>query len=141
MIKKSTGRSQITINWDEVDKYLIAGCNGQEIADILGICNDTLFNRCKEVHNMSFSDYSAKKRQKGNALLNMKQFQIAMNGNVSMLIWLGKQRLCQSEQPKPKEEFNGNLANLLDLFHLMEEGSDLPALIELAKKQKSSVNS
>ena len=115
------GRPKITINWAEVDKYLIAGTSGQHIADTLGICNDTLFNRCKEIYKMNFSDYSAKKRQKGNSMLHYKQFQVAMGGNVSMLVWLGKQRLGQKEDPRSVEGFDGKLGEFLDYLKGMEK--------------------
>lgn len=136
MATKTMGRNKITIDWEEVDKFLMAGCSGQQVADTLGICNDTLFNRCNEVHKMTFSDYSAKKRRKGNSYLHAKQYQVAMGGNVSMLIWLGKQRLQQTDQPLVKQEFNGSLASLLDVMHLVKTSDDFDALVKLAKDNK-----
>ena len=117
----TAGRPKIDINWDEVEKYLIAGVSGQHIADTLGIHADTLYSRCKEIYKMNFSDYSAKKRQKGNSMLHYKQFQTAMGGNVSMLVWLGKQRLGQKEDPKGQEGFDGKLGEFLDYLKAMEK--------------------
>ena len=40
----------------------------------------------------------------GKIELRKKQWEIAMDGNVKMLIWLGKQYLGQSESPEVKWE-------------------------------------
>ena len=110
--KKSPTKQKIPIDWREVDKYLIGGALGTQVAAALGVCPDTLYDRCVEDHKILFSEYSAKKRQKGDMMLHAKQFQVAMNGNVSMLIWLGKQRLGQREpeiiqkDPENKCTFN-----------------------------------
>ena len=117
----AAGRPKIDIKWDEVEKYLIAGASGQAIADTLGICNETLYRRCKEIYKMNFTDYVAKKRQKGNSMLHYKQYQAAMDGNVSMLIWLGKQRLGQKEDPKGLEGFDGKLGEFLDYLKAMDQ--------------------
>ena len=124
MKANKVGRPKVTIKWDEVDKYLIAGCSGQHIADTLGICNETLYDRCKAIYKMNFSDYSSKKRQKGNSMLHYKQFQAAMDGNVSMLIWLGKQRLGQKEDPKGQEGFDGRLGEFLDHIKNMKKSEE-----------------
>ncbi len=110
----TTVKPRIKINWEDVEKYLIAGCTGTQVAAKLGFHKDTLYDRCVKENNMSFSDYSAKKRQKGNSLLHAKQFQVAMGGNTALLVWLGKQRLGQEESPKNAEGFDGTLAELLD---------------------------
>lgn len=100
--KKSQTKQPIKVDWSEVDKYLVGGAKGTEVAAALGIHYDTLAARCKDEQGMLFSEYTAKKRQKGGLMLHVKQFQIAMGGNVSMLIWLGKNRLGQSD----KEDIN-----------------------------------
>lgn len=130
------GRKQIPIDWAEVDKYLVSGSSGIEVAACLGIHHDTLYDRCVKEFKISFSEYTAKKRQKGNSFLHAKQYQVAMSGNTTMLVWLGKQRLSQSDQPKQKDEFNGSLANLLDVMHLIKSSEDFDALVSLAKKDK-----
>jgi len=118
------GRPKININWAEVEKYLMAGCSGTQIAAALGIHKDTLYERCKTEHGMIYSNYSAEKRQKGNSALLGKQFQVAMSGNVSMLVWLGKQRLGQQETPKLTDGFNGKLAEFLDEIKKMNKAKE-----------------
>lgn len=134
--RPNAGRKQITIDWKIVDSYLASGCTGTEVAAQLGIYPDTLYRRCISEKKKNFADYAAEKRQKGDSMLKAKQFGVAMGGNTTMLVWLGKQRLNQSEQPKGKEEFNGKLANLLDALHLINDQEEFDMLIKKSKEQK-----
>jgi len=134
MAKKPKTKHRIPIDWSLVDKYLIGGAKGTEIAGAIGVHEETLYNRCKEEQGMIYTAYSAKLKQKGDTMLHTKQFQVAMNGNTSMLIWLGKQRLGQTDQPKNSDTFNGSLASLLDVMHLIKTSSDFDALVKMANK-------
>ena len=87
------GRPKAKIDWNEVDNYLKAQCNGTGIAGILGIAPLTLYRACKDTHNVNFDTYSAQKKGEGKELLKAKMFSTAMTGNVSMQIWLSKQYL------------------------------------------------
>jgi hypothetical protein len=115
-------RPSIPINWDLVDNYLVAGCPGTEIAGIIGCHPETLYDRCVQEKGICFSEYSAKKRSKGDGLLRAKQFSEALKGDRGMLIWLGKNRLGQKDNPQTQEEFSGQLAQLLDM--LLKSGKD-----------------
>ena len=46
-------------------------------------------------------------------MLRVKQFEVAINGSIPMLIWLGKQRLGQAEKAQATPEW---LARLLEQF-------------------------
>ena len=127
------GRKRQPIKWDVVDKFLMAGSNGVQIASVCGISDDTLYRRTMEEKGVPFATYSTIQRQKGNSMILGKQYQKAMEGNVSMLIWLGKQRLGQTDQPKEKEEFNGSLAGILDVMHMIKSSGDFSALVQKAK--------
>ena len=98
------GRPQANIDWQKVDKYLQAQCDGVGIAGILGIHPNTLYEACKDKYKISFSEYSAQKKGEGVELLKAKQFQIGMAGDKGMLIWLGKQYAGQSERQDIKHE-------------------------------------
>jgi len=100
--QKRKGRSKVAINWQEVEKLLEAGCKTGEVAGYFGIDSKTLYNRCEQDLNMTFSALKQQKRKKGNSMLRTKQFAKALNGDSTMQIWLGKQRLEQSE-PKDKQ--------------------------------------
>lgn len=112
------GRKRIKIDWNKVDKMLAAGCNGVEICGALGISYDTLTRACNREKKAEFADYSAQKRASGDNLLRMAQFKNAMAGNVSMQIWLGKNRLNQTDKPQSdhdsSEDLITGLAILLD---------------------------
>jgi len=91
-------RPAAKIDWDLVDEYLEAGCEGVEIAGLLGVHPETLYNHCETEHKMGFSHYRATKRAKGDAILRKVQYDIAKEGDKAMLIWLGKNRLGQAEK-------------------------------------------
>ena len=92
------GRPKANIDWKRVDHLLTCQCDGVGIAGILGIHPNVLYEACKEVNKLSFSEYSAQKKSEGKELLRAKQFETAMNGNVTMQIWLGKQHLDQKDR-------------------------------------------
>ncbi len=96
--KRSTGRPKAVIDWNQVGKLLEAGGSAVGIAAMLGIDVKTLYNRCETDNKITFSAYSQQKLAKGDELLRSKQFQVAMAGDKTMLIWLGKQRLNQSDK-------------------------------------------
>lgn len=106
------GGNKVVIDWSLVDKLLIAGCSGAEIADSIGIHKNTLYNRCRDDFQMNFDDYKTSKKNKGNSLLRAKQFEIAMNGDKSMLVWLGKNRLGQSDVQKFDHTTKGEKINV-----------------------------
>ena len=97
-------RPKKNIDWREVDKYLVAGATGTEVAAVLGIHAHTLYKRCEEDHKISFSDYLQQKREKGDSMIKLKQFEQAMEGDRGMLVWLGKNRLNQSDKKEIKHD-------------------------------------
>ena len=96
--KKKPGRPKVVIDWAKVDKYLMAGCTGTGIAGILGIHEDTFYRACERDNKVGFAAYSQQKGEIGDGMLKFKQFDLAMKGDVRMLIWLGKQRLDQKDK-------------------------------------------
>ena len=100
--KRKVGRPRAVIDWDKVDKLLMAGCSGVEIAGYYGLHFDSLYKYCRLEKKMNFSEYSTLKKAHGNSLLKAKQFEIAMAGDKTMLVWLGKNRLDQSDKVEKK---------------------------------------
>ena len=92
------GRPKADIDWAVVGKLLEAGCAGTDIASQLGISATTLQRRCRADNKVSFAAFSQQKRMSGDNLLRAAQYKTAMEGNTTMLIWLGKQRLGQSDK-------------------------------------------
>ncbi len=89
-------RPQKEINAEQVQKLAAIGCTDKEIADIVGCSHDTLTRRFKE--DLAFG------RANGRTSLRRKQWEVALSGNVTMLIWLGKQQLGQSDKQEIKSE-------------------------------------
>lgn len=91
-------RPKADIDWKRVDELLEADCEGTEIAAYLGLNPLTLYKRCEQDNKISFSKYLQEKKASGNSILKETQFKIAKKGDRVMLIWLGKQRLGQSDK-------------------------------------------
>lgn len=102
---KKMGRPPIV--WDEdkwkmFDAMCACGALEEDIAEAIGVDRDTLTAICKrERGGLTFSAYRALKKSKGRISLAAKQLEVAMGGNIAMLIWLGKQWLGQKE---PKQD-------------------------------------
>lgn len=93
------GRPEIEIDMKVVDDLLISGCNGCQVAAYLGVHEDTLYNQIKRNYGINFSDYTAKKRSKGDAMIHAAQFRKALKQDNTMMVWLGKNRLGQRDTP------------------------------------------
>ena len=91
------GRPKSDIDWKKVDELLEAGCSGVEIAANIGVSCPTLYDRCQTDNNKLFSEYSQEKQSKGDSILRKVQFDKALTGDNTILIWLGKCRLKQKE--------------------------------------------
>lgn len=93
--------------WDQLNSDIVWGSEAY-CAEKLGIDVNTLASRIKEKYGLSFSEYKKKRREPLLINLLIKQYEVALQGNVSMLIWLGKQYLGQTdkhedEDAKPSE--------------------------------------
>lgn len=93
-------RPKVPIDGEEVYKLASLGLTQIEIADVLGASNSTICRRF------------AKEWTKGHATLKRslrrKQTEVALSGNVTMLIWLGKNMLGQAD--KQEVEHSGSIA-------------------------------
>jgi len=103
-------RKKIEIDWQKVAEYLHAQCSGSAIASILGIHENTLYDRCRIDNNVEFMTFSAKKKSEGKELLRKNMFDIAMKGNVVMNIFLSKQYLGFAD----KTEMNLELSRMTE---------------------------
>ena len=87
---KKPGPKPLDIDSKQVEALASYGCTKTEIAAFFG-CNETTIRK-------RFSENLIKGKESGKIRLRKKQFEMAMKGNVSMLIWLGKQTLGQKDQ-------------------------------------------
>lgn len=83
-------RPKKQISEEAVKQLAAIDCSYAEMAAVLGCDEKTLSNR--------FSQAIKDGRENGKMSLRRKQFEVAMSGNVPMLIWLGKQRLGQADR-------------------------------------------
>lgn len=97
-MRNKGGRPRVDIDWQQFDKLCNLQCTQIEIADWFDCSVDTIDRACKREKKKGFAEYYAQKRGKGRISLRRKQYEVAMAGNVSMLIWLGKQYLNQADQ-------------------------------------------
>lgn len=91
---------------DFFDAMCGAGALEADIAEVLKVDRKTLDTICKRDYGMGFSAYRQQKLGAGRAKLAAKQLQLALDGNVVMCIWLGKQWLDQRE-PTHRVEATG----------------------------------
>ena len=94
--KKSVGRPKIEIDEELLYKLATIHCTMKEMVDIMGVSQDTL--------KRNFAHIIAKGKSDGKMRLRRKQVEVAMSGNHTMLIWLGKQMLGQSESPTNEDD-------------------------------------
>lgn len=80
------------IDIDKVERLALIGCTQEEIALVLGCHRSTLLKR-KDLH-AAYEKGHAHMRE----TLRRVQFKKAVEGNVTMLIWLGKQVLGQKDR-------------------------------------------
>ena len=122
---KKNKNAQKPFDWGLVDKLLLINASEQEIADILGVCVDTITNRCKKDKKMLFSDYI--KRANADFKISLKRLQyrsarglmeekdgkpkVIIPPSVTMQIWLGKQYLNQRD----RQEIDTNQKQVIEI--------------------------
>lgn len=99
MAKRNRGGRPPTI----IDQTVFEGlckiqCTLVEIAAYFDCDDGTVETWCKKTYKKGFSDVFRTKRGKGHISLRRKQWEMALNGNVTMLLWLGKQYLGQKDK-------------------------------------------
>lgn len=115
------------IDIEELEKLVAMGCPNEEIASWFGVSKRTLYNRCQEE---PFKTVYSSARHKLNIRLRRKQLEMALKGNVAMLIWLGKVMLGQKDAMRLSGDENDPLTfdGKIEIIHVE------PILQELAKE-------
>ena len=115
------GRPKKEIDFEQLDKLCKLQCTGEECASFFGMDYDTLNARIKEHHDSNFSDYYKKNSGEGKISLRRLQWQAAQGGNVTMLIWLGKQYLGQADKQENNLSGNVGIAIIDDIKQCKKE--------------------
>jgi hypothetical protein len=95
--KKKAGRPRIEFDLEAVEGLGRIGATINDMVHVLPASKRTIADRLAEPEG-DFRTAYEKGRSLLNSSLRRKQIQVAMTGNVAMLIWLGKQHLAQADR-------------------------------------------
>lgn len=84
-------------DFEKIELYMKSGATQVKISQAMGLTEDSLRKKVQEHYQCGYTELAQKLRTTGELLIEAKQFQEAMNGNIKMLIWLGKVRCGQRE--------------------------------------------
>lgn len=82
----------IKIDWEKVKNLMSAGMGAPSIAKQLKLSDQTLYRRCKDDLGIEFVELKAKMMEIGSELLVAKGYEMAINGDRTMLIFYLKNR-------------------------------------------------
>ena len=97
-MKNKGGRPKIIIDRTTFEGLCKIQATKNEICSVFSCDEKTLTRWCKETYNQGFSDVFPQKAEAGKASLRRLQFKAAETGNTTMLVWLGKQYLGQTDK-------------------------------------------
>lgn len=103
-MKRKVGRPPKEFDQKNFESLCQIQCTEEEICQFFSCSEKTLNKWCREKYGANFSQVFRDKRGVGKISLRRAQFQAAINGNASLLIWLGKQYLGQSESAGTDEK-------------------------------------
>lgn len=108
------GRPKKEIDKKSFENLCNLQCTKEEICGFLDIDEKTLTRWCKETYGEGFSEVYKKVASGGKISLRRKQFSKAVNeGNTTMLIWLGKQYLGQSDKMENTRDASDQVADAI----------------------------
>lgn len=111
-------RPRFEIDWDLVNKLGHIMCTVKEIASILG-CSSSKLEKDEE-----FMQVYKKALDEGKMSLRRQQYQLAMKGNCTMLIWLGRQYLGQTDKVESEVEEDTNKTIEVKIIKPSEEDKE-----------------
>ena len=89
------GRKKLIIDPEQIRSLARLGCTWDEIAAVLQIARGTFSGRMKEKKYRAAYDRGI---AEGNTSLRRAQYDSAVGGNATMMIWVGKNRLNQTDR-------------------------------------------
>lgn len=96
--KNKGGRPKKELDAEMIGRLASIHCSVDEIALIMNCGRDTIYR--------NYMDVVEEGRAKGKMGLRRRQWEVANEGNPTLLIWLGKQWLNQSDAQKTDDENN-----------------------------------
>lgn len=103
MAKGQIKQAQIKIDQAKFESLCKCQCSEREIASEFGVNIETLRRWCKNTYKKTFEEVFEEKRFCGFTALRSKQFMEAMKGNTTLLIFLGKNYLGQSDKVETEQ--------------------------------------
>lgn len=97
-MKKKMGRPKKEIDFIMLEKLCGIMCTLREISNFFECSEDTIERRIMDEFGITFAEYYNQKKVHGKISIRRSQFQLAMKGNATMLIWLGKNHLDQKDK-------------------------------------------
>lgn len=122
----SPGRPLKPVDKEQIYKLAQLWCTMEEISAHIGVSVDTL--------ERQYADIIKKGKEEGKASLRRMQWRSALDGNVTMQIWLGKNILKQTDT-QPENNVSETTINKFD-----ELMGQLNALQSASKMATNSIN-
>ena len=112
-VKKENPKNKGGRPTKKIDRNIFEGmcriqCTQQEMCDIFECDENTINAWCKRTYNMGFSEVFRQKRGQGKVSLRRMQWKACEAGNTSMLIWLGKNLLGQTDKQEIAQTTNSS---------------------------------
>jgi hypothetical protein len=101
--KRPIGRPAKQFDLEVVEGLAALQATDAEIASVLGCSKSTL--SAHKARDASFRTAIKRGREHGKASLRRLQWRAAQAGNITMMIWLGKNWLAQTDRAKVEHEF------------------------------------
>lgn len=98
-----------TVDWELLDKILKFKCTSKDAEDILGISHDTIERNIRKKYDLTFSQYREKKMAGTRFKLQHKAINMALKGNVPMMIFCLKNLCKWVDTPEPSQDDNFEL--------------------------------
>ena len=96
---KPHNRKDITDEqFEQLKKLASIFCTKEDAGHILGLDSETVVRNIKDRTGMNWAEFFNVYAASGRTMLRRKQFELAQNSDKTMLIWLGKQYLGQSDK-------------------------------------------
>ncbi|MEK9770637.1 MAG: hypothetical protein VW683_17135, partial [Betaproteobacteria bacterium] len=96
------GRKAAKIDEEQVRALARLGCTWDEIADVIQVSRTTFGKYLKQ--KKSLREAYERGLSEGDVSIRRAQYDAAMSGKSAMLIWLGKNRLNQTDRVETKTE-------------------------------------
>jgi len=115
------GRPEKSVDYKILAELCHIQCTGLECASVLGMDYASLERHVRKETGKTFSEYWEEKAAGGRKSLRRKQWDVAQSGDKTLLIWLGKQYLGQTDKRqiestgKLEHSFSETEASLKDM--------------------------